>query len=230
MAAKYNIKLKAPKKEEESQAAAPLQEEQEDEDLKVEELKRGWKYFLYHHHTLLSVLCVHHAADLPRYARLFLFFFDLLCNLMFAMALRESGMAIAERIFLTVFLCLIISFMMAIIFRNCGFNSILSGSGCFNKSLTISILMVIPAAICGSVTVVYMLRQPDNGQEAGIIFCISTVVSSIVEILIWYLMYDCCKAYCSCFLCCCPNLLDDAEVAAADLAHQKKKRERARMG
>mmetsp|Transcript_7393 Transcript_7393/g.14239 ORF Transcript_7393/g.14239 Transcript_7393/m.14239 type:complete len:348 (-) Transcript_7393:309-1352(-) len=187
------------------------------------ELRRGFKYFLYHHHSCLGVFCVKHANDLPRYARLFLFLFDLEVNLMFALTLRETGMDIPARLFLTVFLCLIISFLMSILFKNCGFNRMFSGAGCVGKCVTIGILMVIPATICGVVIVIYLFRQEDNGAEAGILFVATTVLSLLLEILLWYFVYDCCKAYCSCFLCCCPNLLDDAEVAAADVAHAKKK-------
>jgi len=158
---------------------------------------------------------------------------------MFALTLRETGMDIPARLFLTVFLCLIISFLMSILFKNCGFNRMFSGAGCVGKCVTIGILMVIPATICGVVIVIYLFRQEDNGAEAGILFVATTVLSLLLEILLWYFVYDCCKAYCSvsltrksyfvllmsfvqCFLCCCPNLLDDAEVAAADVAHAKK--------
>mmetsp|Transcript_4127 Transcript_4127/g.8234 ORF Transcript_4127/g.8234 Transcript_4127/m.8234 type:complete len:152 (+) Transcript_4127:817-1272(+) len=144
---------------------------------------------------------------------------------MFALTLRETGMDIPARLFLTVFLCLIISFLMSILFKNCGFNRMFSGAGCVGKCVTIGILMVIPATICGVVIVIYLFRQEDNGAEAGILFVATTVLSLLLEILLWYFVYDCCKAYCSCFLCCCPNLLDDAEVAAADVAHAKKKAE-----
>ncbi|GAB5362180.1 hypothetical protein AAMO2058_000776100 [Amorphochlora amoebiformis] len=211
----------------ESGVQGALREEKEDDDLerKNRELRRGFKYFLYNHHSCLGVLCVAHAYELPRYVRAYLFFFDLLCNFMFAVTLRTTGMAIVDRICLTVFLCLCISFVMSIVFKNCGLNKFLSGSGCLGKCCTMCTIMGIPTAICGSVTIVYLLRQDDGGRGAAIVFMISTVISLILEVFVWWIVYDCCKAYCSCFLCCCPNLLDDAEVAHADITHAKKKRE-----
>jgi len=238
IANKYNLKLKKKKKDDDdmpanlgepsigSTSASPgPRVEKEDDDLKKTELQRGFKYFLYHHHTLLSVLCVKHQSDLPRYARAYLFLFDLETNLMFALTLRESGLDFGERLFLTVFLCLIISFLMSSIFKNVGFNQMMSGRHCCGKFITLGLLMFVPSAILLSVIAVYTMRQPDGGQMALILFTCSCVITWIMEVLIWYFVYDCCKAYCSCFLCCCPNLLDDAEVAQADIDYKKKKEE-----
>mmetsp|Transcript_1381 Transcript_1381/g.1959 ORF Transcript_1381/g.1959 Transcript_1381/m.1959 type:complete len:298 (+) Transcript_1381:58-951(+) len=229
---KYQIKLKEKPRKEESLGGRDLEDEKQDYDLEEKkELRRGFKYFLFHHHSCLAVMCVGHAYDLPRYARAFLFFFDLLCNLMFAVTLRTTGMDVATRIFLTVFLCLVISMTMSSVFRNCGFNKILTGAGCMNKCITICILMIIPTAIVGAIVIAFLLRQEDGGEETATVFALSCVIYLIVEVLIWYMIYDCCKSYCSCCFACCPDMLDDGEVAQADIAHKKKKaKRRAELG
>jgi hypothetical protein len=104
VAAKYNIKRRA--KPEKTETKSQTDDEKDEEiDLKLTEnepdLQRGFKYFLYHHHSFLGVVCVKHDKDLPRYARGFLFAFDLMLNLMFALTLHEAGMGIAQRLVVT---------------------------------------------------------------------------------------------------------------------------------
>ena len=159
-------------------------------------LRRGFKYFLYHHHSLLGVVCVRRSSDLPRYARGFLFFFDLLLNLMFALVLVDAGMAIVTRLFLTVFLCLVIGIAMSITFKHCGFNKVLTGSNTSGKFATIFLLMVAPTAVVSSVVIAYLFRQHDGGSTAAILFSTSTALVLIIEVLVWYWMYACCKDMC----------------------------------
>mmetsp|Transcript_4861 Transcript_4861/g.8848 ORF Transcript_4861/g.8848 Transcript_4861/m.8848 type:complete len:304 (-) Transcript_4861:158-1069(-) len=225
IAAKYGIKLKAKETEEKEKSEIGVDSgpkaEEEEVHLEDHEMRRGFKFYLYHSHSLLSVLCVHHAYDMPRYARIFLLMFDLCVSMMFALTLKTTSLNVAERLSLSVFLCLVISFTMSAIFKNVGFNKFMTGTGMANKLCTIFVLMVIPSSVVLTVIFIYMMRQDDGGKSAAILFGATTVLSWIVEVLVWYLIYDCCKAYCSCCMCCCP--LDDGEVAAADLAHAKKK-------
>lgn len=222
VADRYGINLK---KNPRAEVKKPVEvvEEPIDADLEQTTLRRSFKYFLYHKHSLLGVCCVAYGAQLPRYARLFLFLFDLCCQLMFALTFKAAGFDIGTRIFLTVFLCLAISFFMGFVFRKVGYNKMIAGRGCCSRLFTIGLLMVIPSAIVLPIIFVYLGRTHDGGEDALIFFCITTSISLVMEIVLWYFVYDCCQAYCSCFLWCCPNLLDDAEVAQDDIAHAKKK-------
>jgi hypothetical protein len=216
--AKYGFKKKEPivVKEEKSKKVAA-------EVPKTEELRKGFKYFLYNHHSLLGVFCVKHGGQLPRYCRFFLFGFDLMCNFMFALIFKYTGMEDIKRVFLTVFLCLVIGFVMSCVFRNVGFNRSMTGAGCFSRCCTISLLMLIPAGIVGGIIVIFMTKQPDGGHNAFEFFAITSVIASVVEVAIWWIMYDCCKIHCKWLLCCCPNMLDDREIAKDDISHAKKK-------
>mmetsp|Transcript_1670 Transcript_1670/g.2411 ORF Transcript_1670/g.2411 Transcript_1670/m.2411 type:complete len:190 (+) Transcript_1670:110-679(+) len=99
------------------------------EDVEGKELKTGFKYFLYHHHSFLGVFCVKHADGLPRYARFFLFLFYLQVNLLFALTLKDTGMSFAERLFLASFLSVAFSITMSILLKNCGFEIFMTGEG-----------------------------------------------------------------------------------------------------
>jgi len=123
--------------------------------IKGKELKTGFKYFLYHHHSFLGVFCVKHADGLPRYARFFLFLFYLQVNLLFALTLKDTGMSFAERLFLASFLSVAFSITMSILLKNCGFEIFMTGEGKCTELLVVFVMMVIPSAICITVCPVF---------------------------------------------------------------------------
>eukprot|EP00466_Bigelowiella_natans_P011864 jgi/Bigna1/90115/estExt_fgenesh1_pg.C_620121 len=167
------------------------------EHVEEKEPKTGFKYFLYHHHSFLGVFCVKHADGLPRYARFFLFLFYLQINLLFALTLKDTGMSFAERLFLASFLSVGFSITMSILLKNCGFEIFMTGEGKCTELLVVFVMMVIPSTICITIIVVFIFRQDDQGELALILFASSTVISLLLETIFWYLVYDCCKSYCS---------------------------------
>mmetsp|Transcript_1672 Transcript_1672/g.2416 ORF Transcript_1672/g.2416 Transcript_1672/m.2416 type:complete len:242 (+) Transcript_1672:110-835(+) len=156
------------------------------EDVEGKELKTGFKYFLYHHHSFLGVFCVKHADGLPRYARFFLFLFYLQVNLLFALTLKDTGMSFAERLFLASFLSVAFSITMSILLKNCGFEIFMTGEGKCTELLVVFVMMVIPSAICITIIVVFIFRQDDRGEVALILFASSTVISLLFETIVWY--------------------------------------------
>jgi len=190
------------------------------------ETKRGFKYFLYHHHSFLGIFCVKHANDLPRYARFFLFVFNLLTSLLFSLVFSAAGMSIAPRVFLTVFFTLVINIFMMVLLKGCGFGIFLKGENRCTEFIFVSLFMLVPSAVFIAVIIVFAQRQPDNGQMALILFAVSQTLSLFGEILAWYVVYDCCKSMCSCCLRCCPDLLDDGEEAVDDKKRKKRKMEK----